>query len=346
MSDNLTKPAEFHGVLELIPSIRLYDYEKVCGAVSETAEYPEEFCLNDVEMGAIVKEQGDLYSSVIKNQGMVGACVGCATSSAIEALKLRSALNLELGEELTPEMLKDAEGLLFECDEVSEGYTYATCRRPESTGWGMIVSTALDYLKNQGTVPKKYFNILKEMPEIKKIAAKFPELKEVAKNYKIESYAKFNQSGSKKDKAIKDALMKYRVPLIAVSPRYFGEAHCICIVGWNDKEDTWKIKNSWGKSYGKNGLADVKRTYITEVYILMDKEIKLPFKDVKEDDWFYSGVKQVFMSDIMNGRSTDEFVPDGTLTRAEYAVGMARALQKIEERLDNLNKVLEEKFSK
>ena len=92
-----------YGVREEIPSIRLYDYEKACGAVSDTSEYPEIFCLNEVEMG-----------TVVKNQGTVGACVACATSTAIEALKRRSALNLTEWEELTPEMFEKMKVKLFD----------------------------------------------------------------------------------------------------------------------------------------------------------------------------------------------------------------------------------------
>lgn len=324
-----------YGVREEIPPIRLYDYEKACGAVSEVAEYPEIFCLNEVEMG-----------TVVKNQGLVGACVACATSTAIESIKLRSALNLDEGEELTLEKFESLKDKIFDNEELSEGYTYSTCRDDSYNGYGMFVSQALDHLKKKGTVPKKYFNILEEMPKIKQIVSNFPELKEIAEKYRISSYVRFNYEKNKKEKAIKEALMKYRVPLVAVAPKKFGESHCICIVGWNDKTGSWKIKNSWGATYGKNGIGEIKKDEInSEVYLLMDEEIKMPFTDVNEDDWFYSSVKHVFMSDLMNGRTETEFKPNEAITRAEFATVVGRLMEKIDERFENLNKVLEEKFN-
>ena len=325
-----------YGVKEEIPSIRLYNYEKACGAVSDISEYPKVFCLNEIEMGTVVKDQGT-----------IGACVACATSTAIEALKRRSGLSLKEWEELTPKMFEKMKDNLFDDDEISEGYTYATCRHDNSTGCGMFVSVALDYLKEKGTIPKKYFNILEEMPDIKEIANKFPELKETAKKYKIESYVQLNHANkTKRDNLIKEALMRYRIPLVCVSPKKFGEKHCICIVGWNDEKDSWTIKNSWGVNYGKNGIADIKRDCInSEVYLLMDKKIELPFVDVKEDDWFYSAVKHVYMSDLMNGRTETTFNPNEAMTRAEFATVVSRLMEKIDERFENLNKVLEEKFN-
>ena len=326
---------ESYGVSEGIPSIRLYEYEKVCGSVGDV-QFPEEFCLNTVEMG-----------KVIKNQGMVGACVACATSTAIEAVKLRSSLNLEESEELTEEMFNSLIDKIFDNDEISEGYTYGTCRRETSKNPGMNVAFALDCLRNQGTVPKKYFDILEEMPDMKTTTSKFPELKKIAEKYKIESYVKLhNNNKTKRDNLIKDALVKHRVPLVCVSPSAFGGPHCICIVGWNDKTDSWKIKNSWGEKYGNKGIAEVKRSKISsEVYLLMDKEIKVPFVDVKEDDWFYSAVKHVYMSDLMNGKTETTFNPNEAMTRAEFATVVSRLMEKIDERFENLNKVLEEKFN-
>lgn len=323
------------GVNQGVPSIRLYEYENVCGAVGDT-EFPEEFCLNTIEMG-----------TVVKNQGLVGACVACATSTAIEAVKLRSSLDLKEGEELTEEIFNANKDRLFDNDEISEGYTYGTCRVETSKNPGMNVAKALDYLRNQGTVPKKYFDILEEMPEMKEITSRFPELKEIAEKYRIESYTKVhNTNKTKRDNLIKDALMKYRVPLVCVSPSSFGGPHCICIVGWNDKTDSWKIKNSWGEKYGKKGIGEEKRSSISsEVYLLMDKEIKVPFNDVKKDDWFYSAVKHVYMSDLMNGRTETSFGPNEPMTRAEFATVVSRLMEKLDERFENLNKVLEEKFN-
>lgn len=320
-----------NGVKEAIPSIQLYEYSQMCGASSTNTDYPTSFKLNVEEMGTCVKDQG-----------MIGACVACATSTALEALRLRDILNVENGTPITSEMLEKD---VFGNDEISEGYTYGSCRDDNSKMDGMIPSVCLDYLKSKGTVPKKLFNYLEEMPEIKETVSKFPELKDDAENYRIASYVAFNQARPAKDNAIKDALIKYRTPLVCIAPKKFGESHCICLVGWDDADDTYWIKNSWGKEWGDNGVGKVKRSDITQVYLLMNNDIELPFNDVNTDDWYYSAVKHVYMSDIMNGRSESTFEPNAPITRAEMAMVISRLMKKIDDRFENLNKILELKFS-
>jgi hypothetical protein len=34
--------------------------------------------------------------------------------------------------------------------------------------------------------------------------------------------------------------------------------HCICVVGYDDNKQAWKIKNSWGTSWGEGGFAWIK----------------------------------------------------------------------------------------
>ena len=49
----------------------------------------------------------------------------------------------------------------------------------------------------------------------------------------------------------------------------------------------------------------------------IETEVKVEqFADIKEDDWFYEGVKYAIESGLMNGVSKDEFAPNDTLTRA------------------------------
>ena len=46
------------------------------------------------------------------------------------------------------------------------------------------------------------------------------------------------------------------------------------------------------------------------------KPRKNPFADVKENDWFYDGVRYVFENELMSGVGTGTFAPEATLTRA------------------------------
>lgn len=319
-----------YGVIDEIPSMKVYDYEAVCGAGSSETTFPSYFRLNIEEMG---------YS--VKSQGLIGACVACATSTALEALILREVLGKTNGEEITSEDLNKE---LLGVEEISHWFTYGYCRDDNSTGYGMIPTSCLDHLRKKGTVPMKYFDIADEMPSIKKKVKEFPELASIAEKYKLGGYVKFSMKKDEKDNQIKEALMKYRTPLVCVSPRGFGSvSHCICLVGWDDEKDTYILKNSWGELNGDKGLLNLDKGKITDVYLPLNKEITLPFTDVDKDDWFYSGVRSANLSGIMTGRTQTEFAPLENITRAEVATIVSRILEKIDERFENLNKILEKK---
>ena len=50
----------------------------------------------------------------------------------------------------------------------------------------------------------------------------------------------------------------------------------------------------------------------------------LPFTDVAEGDWFYDAVSYVYANGLMDGVSTTEFNPNGTMTRAMLWTILAR----------------------
>ena len=296
---------------ELITHIRDYDYETVCGAVSEAASYPEEY--------EIPREN----TGTLKDQGSVGACVAEVVSQIAE-----NWYSKQLGEDL----------------EMSEGFIYGGFRKDNETGYGMLTSRTMDFWTTIGTLPKKYFDILKEMPEIKEIVNKFPNFHELASKYKLKGYTTINYSIEKKDLAIKDALMKYQYGLVAVSNKGFsGGSHCIQLTGWNDKTGKYKFKNSWGDSYGDNGFSEISKDKVDIVYLPLFEDIEIPFTDVPKDAWYYEDVKKIYFSGQMKGTSNTTFEPDKPLTRAEAAALFNRLNKALDTRFDILNKVVEEK---
>lgn len=291
---------------ELFSDIRTYDYEVICG--SSNQKYPDEFEIDRNNTGTL------------KNQGAVSACVGCVISELAEVF-----YRMQYGED----------------EEFSEGYTYATLRNINSRGEGMAVTNALNLWRTLGTVPKKYFDFLEEMPDIKKIAEKYPELKAMAQKYKISNYVEINYADKdKRDNYIKEALTKYGYGLLAVSDKGFKESHCILLTGWNDKKGTYKIKNSWGTAYGDNGFGEIEKDKINHVYLILPEELNLPFTDVKEDDWFYKDVKNMYFSGLIKGTSETTFEPDKPMTRAEVTSVMNRILKAVDERFGILSKTV------
>lgn len=295
---------------EYVTHIRDYDYETVCGSIGST--YPEEY--------EIPREN----TGTLKNQYEVGCCVAETIAQIAEHW-----YSTQLDEPL----------------EMSEGFIYGALRKEESRGEGMVVSTALDLWRSIGTLPKKYFDVIKEMPEMKEILKKFPEFYEIASKYKLSGYVSLNYAKQKKDAAIKDALTKYKYGLVAVSDKGFpGGGHCIVLTGWNDKNDTYKIKNSWGESYGDKGFAEIAKSKINAVYLPLFDEIVLPFADVSKDDWFYDDVKAMYFAGMINGTSETTFEPNKSLTRSEACALFNRIIKEMDKRFDIMNKVLEEKY--
>ena len=300
---------------EHIVDSRLYNYETIC-ASSQIAfpvvyELPKENC------------------GKIKNQGSVGACAACAMTA--------------LGEVLY--------GILTgEKEEMSEGWAYGSYRNEDSIGEGLIVSQALDYWKTKGMLPKKYFDILYEMPDMKNMLKDYPELDEIAKRFKINGYVSINWADKeRKDFEIKDAITKYGYGLIAVIPNFDrGQSHAVLITGWNDTNNTYIFQNSWGTNYGsrKDGFGAISKDRESYVYLVLLNGLELPFTDVNKNDWFYKNVKNNYFSGIMKGTSETTFEPDKNLTRAEAAALIDRIRKEYDERFAILNKVIEEKLSK
>lgn len=316
------------GVIPEIEPMRMYDYERACGKIEEVKKetsYPEEFMIEKKYLG------------VLKNQGNVGACVACVMSSLAEVFELIEQTN---GEDLSDE---DFEKLLG-AYEFSEGWAYAALRDSNDTGYGMYPTVAINNWSKRGMVLKKSFDYLEEVPNILEVVKKFPELDKEAEPYRIQNYVTLSYANlEKRDLAIKEFLMSHGYGILAVSDRYFGESHCIMVVGWNDKTNCYKIKNSWGTYWGDQyGVKEIPKKAINKAYGILDTEIVPPFKDVKKDDWFYKAVKNMFFSGLLQGVTDTEFAPLQETTRGEMATIIERIINLTFERIKLALKVSNE----
>ena len=302
----------FNGVVpDLVTKIRDYEYETVCGSIAG-ATYPEEY--------EIPREN----TGTLKNQGDICACVA------------------ETCVQIAEEWYKRQFGTQ---EEHSEGFFYGANRNSNSNSSGMVPSTAMELWTKNGSIPKKMFDILIEMPDMKAILEKYPELYEEAKKYKLKGFTRLRTTGSStKDMQIKDALTKYQYGLVAISPTGFtGGSHCIQLTGWNDKTNKYKFKNSWGKNYCDNGFSEIAKNKIEEVYLPLFEDVVLPFTDVKETDWFYKSIKNMYFAGIAQGVSETLFDPNAPLTRAQGFALADRILKEVDDRFTTLSKILQDK---
>lgn len=321
-----------YGVLPEVEPMRLYDYEIACGGrslESNIQEFPEKYIIDVKKMG------------VLKDQGTIGCCVGCVMSSLAEVFKLIEDYGKDIPEDIWNELVRNH----FIGYEFSEGWAYGGLREITETHWGMYPSRALEQWRKKGQILKKYFDVLKEMPEMIDSIVQFPELAQKALPYRIKNYTSINYSlQTKKDKCIKEALMQNGYGLLAIAPTYFGEGHCIMIVGWNDKNNAYIVKNSWGPYWGNSyGVGEIPKEEIAGVYVIYDEELQSPFVDVKQDDWFAKDVKNMYFAGLINGVSETLFEPFRVTTRAEVSAIISRVIKMVEERLMLLKKVAQEK---
>lgn len=229
----------------------------------------------------------------VKNQGDIGACLACTLASVAEQIWHK---------------------------EMSEGFNYGEFRDDIDKSPGLYLTKALKYATNVGFVPYEEFGVLQEMPEIRKLTKKYPELLEIAKKHRISGYADLSTGKkTKMDGLIKDALTRNGVGLVAVSDDYFGECHAITLTGWDDEQDAYEFQNSWGKDFGVNGIGYIPKDEINDVCAVFVEPIKLPFEDVSESAWYYNDVKNQYLAGYINGTSASTFEPDRPLTRAEFA---------------------------
>lgn len=244
----------------------------------------------------------------IKNQGSTSACCACAIATAAEYIWGK---------------------------EMSEGWNYGRFR--DNARPGLFLIKALELWRKIGTVPLADFGILCEVPEIKELTEKHPELTAAAQKYRISGYAALNYANAeKKDTAIKEALTNGKIVLIAAVPKYFREAHAVVIDGWNDKEGVYTIQNSWGKEWGSGGYGEVPKGEVGEVYAVTFDEITLPFTDVSKERWSYGAIKNMYLSGLMNGKSADQFDPSTPMTREETAAILDRLTKRLDERLERI----------
>ena len=236
--------------------------------------------------------------------------------------------------------------------KMSIGYIYGRFRKETSKGEGMLLSEAVKFWNELGTIPNEMLDIIVEMPEMKKITDNIPELDRYAKQYPIKGYTAINYADrDKKDRLIKDALTRQAngelkgYGLLAASNDYFrGGGHAIMLTGWDDKKGRYTFKNSWGENYGDKGYGTIPKNEINEVYLILFDDIELPFTDVSKDAWYFGAVKNMFCAGFMNGTTETTFEPDKPITRAEMAVLMNRFLGMVDERFSIITKVMNEKL--
>ena len=249
----------------------------------------------------------------VRDQGNVNSCVGFAITNIMQIMN-----EAETGKR----------------ERFSPGYVYGRCRSDEATYEGMYINLALDHLIKLGACFESDFPYNEEMPDIRKRVMSRPDLDEKAEPYHIKAYEVYAYGlKEKKYNAVKSALYQFKTPILADTD-FPGGSHAVCIIGWDDDTEKFTIVNSWGEGWGKNGIGDIAYERLNRGYLLVDAKNSnaiMPFKDVKEDKWYYKAVQHAYNAGFMNGTGEDTFEPEATLTRAELAQALVNFAKKLED---------------
>jgi hypothetical protein len=202
-------------------------------------ELPEKYDWSDVN--------GKDWTTAIRNQKSCGSCVSFGTLGALE-----SVVQIELGQQL-------------ECD-FSEAHLFFCGGGSCSGGWS--ISRAVGFLEDYGVSDEECFPYV---PRDMSCDHLCPDWEQMA--VKVSHGGRvggFPQNISN----IKKALIEYG-PLITgftvyedfssynsgVYEHVYGDVrggHAVTIVGYDDNEECWICKNSWGKNWGERGYFRIK----------------------------------------------------------------------------------------
>jgi len=189
------------------------------------------------------KDWGNYVTSV-KDQGSCGSCVSFGTCAAIESNIRIKAQNPNLNIDL------------------SEAFCQF-CGGGSCSGWGL--TSGLDFAKSTGVTDEACFPYqAKNMPCSDRCSNWQDRLT------KILSYTSHSSMEARKNAiatigpvvggmAVYNDFFSYSSGIYQkTSGSTLAGYHCICVVGYDDTQQCWIIKNSWGKNWGENGYCRIK----------------------------------------------------------------------------------------
>ena len=188
-------------------------------------------------------DEFELKMPNVKNQKEVSSCVAHSISTVIEYFN-----NLQQNSN----------------EEMSVGYIYGNRTNTTHTGKGMLTRDAIAISCKYGDVPKKLFPYNEEVPEIiNKFNKSSKTLFAKGQPNRFTSYYRLYTEDEIKTSLMQNGPVIFAMPwykdikvvngIITTSQKADTGGHCMVIYGWN--KQGWKIQNSWGTGWGKNGRA-------------------------------------------------------------------------------------------
>ena len=184
-------------------------------------------------------KDGKNWMSPVRNQGRCGSCVAFATLATIEG-----QLNITRG---MPDMNANlSEEYLFE--------NIGSCNR------GSLLSYGMSSMRNQGTPDESCAMYVAGRLGLDNQGIKCHNYRE--RLFSINDYSQYY--GSRIKNALQNGpvltamtvyedFFNYKSGIYRYTTGSRAGGHAVTIVGYNDQEGYWIVKNSWGKNWGEDG---------------------------------------------------------------------------------------------
>jgi hypothetical protein len=205
--------------------------------------------------------------------------------------------------------------------QFSTTYTYGRHRNPNHREIeGMYPFLLIKRLCSKGSIPNKLMPELYEVPKAYDFVNSHPDIDifdEIAEKSRIDTYVAFKMGDRvQRAKNMKEALIRYRVPLFA-NIKMSGGYHAVPIIGWD--KDKWYYMNSWGETVGNKGVCSVRDNSLVYAILLLDAKNSptLPFTDVSNEHWAFKAIRHCYSAGLINGVDETHFAPEQYLTKAQ-----------------------------
>ena len=223
------------------------------------------------------RNKGGNFVTPVKDQGGCGSCVSFCSCSTIE-----SAIRIKLN---NPNYAVDlSEGFLQFCGGGSCG------------GWGL--TSGLDFAKSTGVTDEACMPYTAGGGQnMNCSASRCSDWQN--RLTKISSYAGYSSMSARKNAlATKGPLLAgmavYNDFFAYSSGVYVKTAssslagyHCICVVGYDDNQQCWILKNSWGAGWGDNGFVRIR---YGQADLLIDSSWSFYSVEVEISSTWYSNI--------------------------------------------------------
>ena len=282
----------------------------------------------DISAETSIPADFTVWQPPVANQGSTGNCVAQSLANIMECIAHR------YGEDHR---------------DYSVGFIYGA---PEnSADNGMYPREACDIILKRGDLLQSEFETTLENPSCKRLweAKVTPKLQELAETRKVLAYIRLNTKAE-----MQAFMLKYNLPVMIIAPtsaynRSSGGRHAVVCYGWISEEtfkadpkkyNDWTesdvgyedilFTNSWGTSWhGGDGRGACKFEDLEEVWGIVPMD-KIKLTDI-ENCWAKEDIEYLVELGIIKGYEDNTFRPDNSITRAEMAAMLARALRSLEE---------------